>query len=127
MFVNIKKIVLVVVVIVVVISVLVLVFVCSEFIIVLDFYFIMVCNFNLYLVINLCIIIDFIYEFLVVFNEMKGNMFVFCLVESYKMVDDLMSVIFDICKGVKWFDGEVFIVDDVVYFFGLLKVKLEFD
>ncbi|AEA77831.1 (GlcNAc)2 ABC transporter, periplasmic substrate- binding protein [Vibrio cholerae LMA3984-4] len=87
----------------------------------------MVRNFNPYLATNLRTTTDFIYEPLVVFNEMKGNTPVFRLAESYKMADDLMSVTFDIRKGVKWSDGEAFTADDVVYSFGLLKAKPELD
>lgn len=97
----------------------------SELTIVPDFYPTMVRNFNPYLATNLRTTTDFIYEPLVVFNEMKGNTPVFRLAESYKMADDLMSVTFDIRKGVKWSDGEAFTADDVVYSFGLLKAKPE--
>lgn len=55
------------------------------------------------------------YEPLVVFNEMHGNTPVFRLAENFKMSDDLMSVVFDIRKGVKWSDGETFSADDVVF------------
>lgn len=99
----------------------------SELTIVPDFYPTMVRNFNPYLATNLRTTTDFIYEPLVVFNEMKGNTPVFRLAESYKMADDLMSVTFDIRKGVKWSDGEAFTADDVVYSFGLLKAKPELD
>lgn len=64
----------------------------SELTIVPDFYPTMVRNFNPYLATNLRTTTDFIYEPLVVFNEMKGNTPVFRLAESYKMADDLMSV-----------------------------------
>ncbi|MCV5886666.1 ABC transporter substrate-binding protein, partial [Escherichia coli] len=70
---------------------------------------------------------DFIYEPLVVFNEMHGNTPVFRLAENFKMADDLMSVTFDIRKGVKWSDGQAFTADDVVYSFNLVKEKPELD
>ncbi|GLQ71592.1 peptide ABC transporter substrate-binding protein [Vibrio sp. vnigr-6D03] len=64
---------------------------------------------------------DFLYEPLVVFNEMHGNTPVMRLAEDFKMSDDLMSVTFDIRKGVKWSDGEKFTADDVVFSFDLVK------
>lgn len=64
---------------------------------------------------------DFLYEPLVVFNEMHGNTPVMRLASDYKMSDDLMSVTFDIRKGVKWSDGEKFTADDVVFSFDLVK------
>ncbi|MBY6197041.1 ABC transporter substrate-binding protein [Vibrio hangzhouensis] len=64
---------------------------------------------------------DFLYEPLVVFNEMHGNKPVFRLAESFTMADDLMSVTFDIRKGVKWSDGETFDANDVLFSFNLVK------
>ncbi|MBD1555584.1 ABC transporter substrate-binding protein [Vibrio sp. S9_S30] len=64
---------------------------------------------------------DFLYEPLVVFNEMHGNTPVMRLAEDFKMSDDLMSVTFDIRKGVKWSDGEKFTADDVIFSFDLVK------
>ncbi len=85
-------------------------------------------NFNPYLgATNLHTTTDFMYEPLVVFNEMHGNTPVFRLAENYTMSDDLMSVTFDIRKGVKWSDGEAFTADDVVYSFKLVKQKPELD
>ena len=81
-------------------------------------------NFNPYLgATNLHTTTDFLYEPLVVFNEMHGNTPVFRLAENFKMADDLMSVTFDIRKGVKWSDGETFSADDVVFSFNLVKEK----
>ncbi len=73
----------------------------SELTIVPDFYPTMVRNFNPYLATNLRTTTDFIYEPLVVFNEMHGNTPVMRLAEDFRMSDDLMSVTFDIRKGVK--------------------------
>ncbi|MFB9135948.1 ABC transporter substrate-binding protein [Vibrio olivae] len=85
-------------------------------------------NFNPYLgATNLHTTTDFMYEPLVVFNEMHGNTPVFRLAESYKMADDLMSVTFNIRKGVKWSDGQAFTADDVIYSFNLVKEKPELD
>ncbi|SEG71422.1 ABC transporter substrate-binding protein [Vibrio hangzhouensis] len=64
---------------------------------------------------------DFLYEPLVVFNEMHGNKPVFRLAESFTMADDLMSVTFNIRKGVKWSDGETFNANDVLFSFNLVK------
>ena len=49
------------------------------------------------------------------------------LAESYKMADDLMSVTFNVRKGVKWSDGEAFTADDILYSYQLLKNKPELD
>lgn len=99
----------------------------SELTVVPDFYPTMVRNFNPYLATNLRTTTDFIYEPLVVFNEMHGNTPAMRLAEGYKMADDLMSVTFDIRKGVKWSDGAAFTAGDVVYSFNLLKNKPELD
>jgi peptide/nickel transport system substrate-binding protein len=64
---------------------------------------------------------DFLYEPLVVFNEMHGNEPVFRLAENFTIADDLMSVTFDIRKGVKWSDGETFDADDVIFSFNLVQ------
>lgn len=99
----------------------------SELTIVPDFYPTMVRNFNPYLATNLRTTTDFIYEPLVIFNEMKGNTPVMRLAESYTMSDDLMTVTFNIRKGVKWSDGKAFTANDVAYSFNLLKDKPELD
>ncbi|MGL6055349.1 MAG: ABC transporter substrate-binding protein, partial [Vibrio metschnikovii] len=70
----------------------------SELTIVPDFYPTMVRNFNPYLATNLRTTTDFIYEPLVIFNEMHGNTPVMRLAENFSMSDDLMSVTFDIRK-----------------------------
>ncbi|MCP3699804.1 MAG: ABC transporter substrate-binding protein [Aliivibrio sp.] len=99
----------------------------SELTVVPDFYPTMVQNFNPYLATNLRTTTDFVYEPLVIFNEMHGNKPVMRLAEDFRMSDDLMSVTFDIRKGVKWSDGEKFTADDVVYSYELLKNKPELD
>ncbi|WP_070962326.1 ABC transporter substrate-binding protein [Vibrio sonorensis] len=71
--------------------------------------------------------IDFLYEPLVVFNEMHGNTPVFRIAENFTMADDLKSVVFDIRKGVTWSDGEAYTADDVVFSFNLVKEKPELD
>merc|ERR1739841_27046 len=58
---------------------------------------------------------------------MHGNTPVFRLAENFKMSDDLMSVVFDIRKAVKWSDGETFSADDVVFSFNLVKERPELD
>ncbi|PWI32089.1 peptide ABC transporter substrate-binding protein [Vibrio albus] len=99
----------------------------SELTIVPEFYPTMVRNFNPYLATNLHTTTDFIYEPLVIFNEMQGNTPVMRLAEDYRMADDLMSVTFDIRKGVTWSDGEKFTADDVVYTYKLLEDNPELD
>lgn len=99
----------------------------SELTIVPDFYPTMIQNFNPYLATNLRTTTDFVYEPLVIFNEMHGNEPVMRLAENFRMSDDLMSVTFDIRKGVKWSDGEKFTADDVIYSYQLLKDKPELD
>lgn len=99
----------------------------SELTVVPDFYPTMVRNFNPYLATNLRTTTDFIYEPLVIFNEMHGNKPVMRLAENFSMSDDLLSVTFDIRKGVKWSDGEAFTADDVVFSYQLLKDKPELD
>lgn len=99
----------------------------SELTIVPDFYPTMVRNFNPYLATNLKTTSDFIYEPLVIFNELHGNKPVMRLAENFTMSDDLMSVTFDIRKGVKWSDGKSFTADDVVFSFNLVKENPELD
>ncbi|MEF1219590.1 ABC transporter substrate-binding protein, partial [Photobacterium damselae] len=99
----------------------------SQLTIVPDFYPTMVRNFNPYLATNLRTTTDFIYEPLVIFNQMKGNEPVMRLAKNYFMSDDLMKVTFEIRDGVKWSDGKPFTADDVVYSFELLKNKPELD
>nr|WP_086939203.1 ABC transporter substrate-binding protein [Thaumasiovibrio occultus] len=93
----------------------------SELTVVPNFYPTFVRNFNPYLESNLHTTTEFMYEPLVVFNEMKGNEPVMRLAESYTIADDLKSAVFTIRDGVKWSDGEAFSADDVVFTFALIK------
>lgn len=70
---------------------------------------------------------DFIYEPLIIFNEMQGNTPVFRLAKNYTMSSNLKSVLFDLRKEIKWSDGEPFDADDVIYSFNLVKQKPELD
>ncbi|MDN3609093.1 ABC transporter substrate-binding protein [Vibrio ostreicida] len=70
---------------------------------------------------------DFIYEPLIIFNEMKGNAPVFRLAEAYTMSEDLTSVTFTIRKGITWSDGEAFDANDVLYSFQLVNHHPELD
>ena len=92
-----------------------------------DFYPTLIRNFNPYLATNLRTTTDFIYEPLVIFNQMQGNKPVMRLAKNYYMSDDLMQVVFEIRDGVKWSDGQAFTADDVVYSFDLLREKPELD
>ncbi|WP_162047489.1 ABC transporter substrate-binding protein [Vibrio taketomensis] len=78
-------------------------------------------NFNPYAVSRLHTARDFIYEPLVVFNELKGNVPEFRLATGYEMSKDLLSITFDLREGVKWSDGETFDADDVVFTFDMVK------
>ena len=94
----------------------------SDLTVVPNFYPTMVRNFNPYLSTNLHTTSDFVYEPLVVFNQMKGNEPVMRLAKDYYMSDDLMQVTFEIRDGVKWSDGKAFSADDVVYSFDQINV-----
>ncbi len=98
-----------------------------ELTIVADFYPTMIRNFNPYLSTNLRTTTDFIYEPLVVFNQMHGNKPVMRLAENYYLSEDLMQVTFEIREGVKWSDGKPFSAEDVVYSFDLIREKPELD
>jgi len=78
-------------------------------------------NFNPYAVSRLHTARDFIFEPLVIFNELKGNVPEFRLATGYQLSDDLLSITFDLREGVKWSDGEVFNADDVVFTFDLVR------
>lgn len=85
-------------------------------------------NFNPYLgATHLHTTWDFIYEPLVVFNEMHENTPVFRLASNYSLSKDLTNVTFDIRKDVKWSDGQVFDANDIVYSFNLVKNNPELD
>ncbi len=99
----------------------------SELTIVPDFYPTMVRNFNPFLETALKTTTDFIYEPLVVFNEMHGNKPVMRLAKDYRMSADLQTITYDLRKGVKWSDGQSFSADDIVFTYKLLKDKPELD
>lgn len=84
-------------------------------------------NFNPYAVSRLHTARDFIFEPLVVFNELKGNVPEFRLATGYEMSEDLLSITFDLRKGVKWSDGETFNADDVVFTFNLVEANPNID
>lgn len=99
----------------------------SELTMVPKFYPTFVRNFNPYLQTQLDTVQDFIYEPLVVFNELKGNEPVMRLAKDYYMSDDLMQVTFEIRDGVKWSDGKKFTAEDVAFTFNMLKKYPELD
>ena len=99
----------------------------SELTMVPKFFPTFVRNFNPYLQTQLDTVQDFIYEPLVVFNELKGNEPVLRLAKSYTMSDDLKQVSFVIREGVKWSDGEAFTAEDVAFTFNMLKKHPELD
>ena len=78
-------------------------------------------NFNPYAVSRLHTARDFIFEPLVIFNELKGNVPEYRLATGYELSEDLLSITFDLREGVKWSDGETFNADDVVFTFELVK------
>ncbi|MEZ8081663.1 ABC transporter substrate-binding protein [Enterovibrio norvegicus] len=99
----------------------------NQLTIVSDFYPTMIRNFNPYLATNLRTTTDFIYEPLVIFNQMHGNKPVMRLAKDYYMSEDLTQVTFVIREGVKWSDGTPFTAEDVVYSFKLIHEKPELD
>lgn len=62
---------------------------------------------------------QFIYEPLLVVNEIKGGEVVYRLANKHYFSDDLKTVYFELKKDVKWSDGEAFTADDVVYSLGV--------
>lgn len=95
--------------------------------IVSDFYPTMIRNFNPYLATTLRTTTDFVYEPMVIFNQMHGNKPVMRLAKDFYMSEDLMRVTFEIRDGVKWSDGQKFSAEDVVFTFDLLREKPELD
>jgi len=69
----------------------------------------------------------FIYEPLVIFNDMQGGKPVYRLATNYAFSDDLKSVTFDLRDGVKWSDGEAFDADDIIFSFNLVKANKALD
>lgn len=95
--------------------------------IVSDFYPTLIRNFNPYLSTTLRTTTDFVYEPLVIFNQMHGNKPVMRLAKNFYMSTDLKQVVFEIREGVKWSDGKPFTAQDVVFTFDLLRKKPELD
>ncbi|MDD1784170.1 ABC transporter substrate-binding protein [Enterovibrio sp. ZSDZ35] len=98
-----------------------------ELTIVSDFYPTMIRNFNPFLSTTLRTTTDFIYEPLVIFNQMHGNKPVMRLAKDYYLSEDLMQVTFEMREDVKWSDGKPLTAEDVVYSFALIKEKPELD
>ena len=69
----------------------------------------------------------FIYEPLVIFNDMQGGKPVYRLATNYAFSDDLKSVTIDQREGVKWTDGEAFTADDILFSFNLVKANKALD
>ena len=65
--------------------------------------------------------LEFVYEPLVIFNAMQGGKPYYRLAESHAFSDDLMTLTFNLRKGVKWSDGEAFDADDVAYSMEIAK------
>lgn len=84
-------------------------------------------NFNPFINSRLHTARDFIYEPLVIFNELKGNIPVFRLAKNYTVSDDLLSLTFDLRNDVKWSDGEQFTADDILYTFNMIKENSALD
>lgn len=58
---------------------------------------------------------QFIYEPLIVFNDLKGGTAEYRLATHHEFSSDLKNLYFDIRENVKWSDGTPFTADDVVY------------
>ena len=69
----------------------------------------------------------FIYEPLVIFNDMQGGKPVYRLATHYEFSKDLKSVTFDLRDGVKWSDGQPFTADDILFSFNLVKANKALD
>lgn len=92
-----------------------------------QFYPTMVRNFNPFLQTSRETTTEFMFEPLVIFNQMQGNTPVMRLAQDYYMSDDLMEVTFVIRDGAKWSDGKPFTAQDVAFTTELLKNKPELD
>ncbi|MFD2179940.1 ABC transporter substrate-binding protein [Veronia pacifica] len=99
----------------------------AELTVVPDFYQQLTRNFNPYIEQNLKTTLDFIYEPLVVFNQLDGNKAVPRLAKSYSISDDLRTVTFDIREGVKWSDGKALTAEDVAYSYKLIQENASID
>lgn len=84
-------------------------------------------NFNPYLPSRLHTARDFIYEQLVIFNELKGNIPQYRLATDYYFSDDLKRITFEIRDGVKWSDGKNFSAKDIAFTFDNLKTHPALD
>lgn len=73
-------------------------------------------NFNPFIAANrLPTTMQFIYEPLIVFNDLNGGAAEYRLATHHEFSADLKSLYFDIRDDVKWSDGTPFTADDVVY------------
>src|SRR2546423_3584495 len=62
----------------------------------------------------------FIYETLLAFNRLNGDVKPW-LAASYEVASDATSITFHLRKGVQWSDGQPLSSDDVLFTLGLLK------
>lgn len=92
----------------------------AQLTIVPDYYPQLTRNFNPYLQNNLKTTLDFVYEPLVIFNQLDGNTPIMRLAKDYRISDDLKKVTFQIREGVKWSDGTPFTAADVAYSFDII-------
>lgn len=98
-----------------------------ELTIVPDFYPQLTQNFNPFLQTSLKTTMDFVYEPLVVFNQLDGNKPVMRLAKDYTISDDLKKVTFEIREGVKWSDGTPFTAEDVAFTYDLIRNNAAID
>ncbi|MDF2186454.1 ABC transporter substrate-binding protein [Grimontia hollisae] len=99
----------------------------TELTIVPDFYPQLTRNFNPFLQNNLKTTLDFVYEPLVIFNQLDGNTPVMRLAKDYTISDDLKKVTFEIRDGVKWSDGTPFTAEDVAFTYNLIRENSALD
>lgn len=98
-----------------------------ELTVVPDFYPQLTRNFNPFLQNNLKSTLDFVYEPLVIFNQLDGNKPVMRLAKDYTISDDLKKVTFEIRDGVKWSDGKPFTAADVAFTYDLIRKNAAID
>ena len=65
--------------------------------------------------------LEFIYEPLVLYDNLDGGQPTYWLATGSEYADDLLSVTFTLREGVLWSDGEPFTAEDVVFTIGLLQ------
>ncbi|WP_407332178.1 ABC transporter substrate-binding protein [Enterovibrio sp. 27052020O] len=99
----------------------------TELTVVPDFYPQLTRNFNPFLQNNLKTTLDFVYEPLVIFNQLDGNSPVMRLAKDYTISDDLKTVTFEIRDGVKWSDGTPFTAEDVAFTYNLIRENAAID